>query len=89
MLQAIGGRKLRVSIPYSVGYLWCASMEGWARLKRQKELPYLTRSGVRFLNQGMHIDGSKARKELGWQPKVSIEEGTRLYVQWRRSQEKK
>ena len=89
MIRAIGGRKIQITIPYLVGYLWCASMEGWALLKRQKELPYLTRSGARFLNQGMHIDGSKARKDLGWEPKVSIEEGTRLYVQWRRSQKKK
>jgi len=89
MIRAIGGRKIQITIPYLVGYLWCASMEGWARLKRQKELPYLTRSGARFLNQGMHIDASKARRDLGWQPKVSLEEGCRLYVQWRRSQEKK
>ena len=89
MIRALGGRKIQITIPYLVGYLWCASMEGWALLKRQKELPYLTRSGARFLNQGMHIDGSKARKELGWEPKVSIEEGTRHYVKWRRSQEKK
>jgi len=89
MIRALGGRKIQITIPYLVGYLWCASMEGWARLKRQKELPYLTRSGARFLNQGMHIDGSKAMKELGWEPKVSIEEGTRLYVQWRREHEKK
>lgn len=89
MIRAIGGRKIQVTIPYFVGYMWCSCMEGWAHLKRQKELPYLTRSGVRFLNQGMHIDGSKAMKELGWEPKVSIEEGTRLYVQWRRSQKKK
>ena len=89
MIRAIGGRKIQITIPYFVGYLWCASMESWARLRRQKNIPYLTRSGMRFLNQGMHIDGSKARRELGWEPKVSVEEGTRLYVQWRRSQGKK
>jgi nucleoside-diphosphate-sugar epimerase len=89
MIRALGGRKIQMSIPYSVGYLWCSCMEGWAHLKRQKELPYLTRSGIRFLNQGMHIDGSKARSELGWEPKVSIEEGTKQYVAWRREQEKK
>jgi nucleoside-diphosphate-sugar epimerase len=37
----------------------------------------------------MYIDGSKAMSELGWEPKVSIEEGTRLYVQWRRLQGKR
>jgi len=89
LIRAIGGRKYQMSISYSVGYVWCALMEGWARLRRQKELPYLTRSGVRFFNQGMHIDASKARRELGWEPKVSVEEGTRLYVQWRRAHGKK
>ena len=89
MIRALGGRKIQITIPYVVGYLWCASMELWARLKRQKELPYLTRSGARFLNQGMHIDASKAMKDLGWEPKVTLEEGTRHYVEWRRAQEKK
>jgi nucleoside-diphosphate-sugar epimerase len=89
MIRALGGRKIQMTIPYSVGYLSCFLMEGWAHLKRQKELPYLTRSGVRFLNQGMHINGSKARRELGWEPKISIEEGTKQYVAWRREQEKK
>ena len=88
-IRAMGGRKYKTSIPYSVAYIWCVLMEGWARLRRQKDIPYATRSGLRFINQGMHIDGSKARKELGWEPKVSVEEGTRLYVQWRREQKKK
>jgi nucleoside-diphosphate-sugar epimerase len=64
-------------------------MEEWARLRRVKDMPYLTRSGLKFVNRGVYLDGTKARDELGWQPKVSIEEGTRLYVQWRRSQKKK
>lgn len=89
MIRAQGGRRLQVVIPYNLGYVCCSLMEGWARLRRQKDIPYLTRSGMRFLNQGMHIDGSKARKELGWEPKVSIDEGCRLYIQWRRSQRKK
>ncbi|GAF72746.1 unnamed protein product, partial [marine sediment metagenome] len=39
LISAIGGRKLRVSMPYNVGYMWCALMEGWARLRRQKNIP--------------------------------------------------
>ncbi len=89
MIQAMGGSKLQMTIPYSIGYAWCALMESWSGLRRVNDMPYLTRSALRFLNKGMVLDGSKARDELGWEPKVSIEEGTRLYVQWRRSQEKK
>lgn len=89
MIKAMGGRRLQLTIPYTVAYAWCALMEGWSRLRRVKEMPYLTRSGLRFLNKGMFLDGSKAKEELGWEPKISIEEGTRLYVQWRRSQSNK
>jgi nucleoside-diphosphate-sugar epimerase len=89
MVNAVGGPKLEVTIPYSVAYVWCTLMEEWAKLRRVKDMPYLTRSGLRFVNKGIYLDGTKARDELGWQPKISIEEGTRLYVQWRRSQKKK
>jgi nucleoside-diphosphate-sugar epimerase len=37
----------------------------------------------------MYIDSTKARKELGWQPKISIEEGCRQYVEWRKAEKKK
>jgi nucleoside-diphosphate-sugar epimerase len=88
MVKAIGGPKLEVTIPYSVAYVWCTLMEEWSRLRRVRDMPYLTRSGLRFVNKGIYLDGTKARDELGWQPKVSIDEGTRLYVQWLRSQKK-
>lgn len=85
MIKAQGGRRMEVTIPYQLAQFWCFLMEGWARLRRAKKMPYLTRSGVRFLNEGMYLNGSKARKELGWEQKISMEEGTRRYVQWRRS----
>jgi len=43
---------------------------------------------VRVLREGLFTDGSKARRELGWEPKVSLEEGISLYVEWRRRQKK-
>ncbi len=88
MIKAMDGPRLQVTIPYSLAYVWCTLMEGWSRLRRVKDMPYLTRSGLRFVNKGIYLDGTKARDELGWQPSISIEEGTRLYVQWRRSQKK-
>lgn len=89
MVKAMGGPRLQVTMPYSVAYIWCALMEEWSRLRNVKDMPYLTRSGLQFVNKGIYLDGSKARDELGWQPKVSLDEGTALYVQWRRSQKKK
>jgi nucleoside-diphosphate-sugar epimerase len=89
MVEAMGSKKTQVTIPYTVGYTWCSFMERLARLRRSKEMPFLTRSAMKFLNKGLYLDGAKARDELGWEPKVSIEDGTRLYVEWRRAQHKK
>lgn len=89
LARAVGKSEPRFTIPLWVIYATGAFLEVWAKLWRNKNLPFLTRSDARFIGEGMHIDGSKAMKELGWEPKVSIEEGTRLYVQWRRSQKKK
>ncbi len=86
MIKAQGGPRTQVTIPYGMAQAWSFLMEGWARLRRAREMPYLTRSSVRFLNEGVNLDGSKARRELGWEQKVSMDEGTRLYVEWRRAQ---
>jgi len=89
MVRAINTKKPKITIPYGVGFAWCSFMEGIARLRRVKEMPFLTRSGMKFLNKGLYLDGTKAREELGWEPRVSMEEGTRLYVEWRRTQGRK
>lgn len=89
MARAMGKSEFRFRVPLSVVYASAAVIEGWGRLRRSKDAPFLTRSDIKFLRGGIYLDSSKARKELGWQPKISIEEGCRQYVEWRRSQKKK
>jgi nucleoside-diphosphate-sugar epimerase len=89
MARALGRPEPKVFIPYGLAYAVCALSEAWSRLRRVKEIPYLTRSGLQHLNTEMLLDASKARKELGWEPKVSVSEGIRLWVQWQRSKEQK
>ena len=84
MARALGRPEPRVSVPYSVAYAVCTLMEIWSRIWRIKEMPYLTRSGLRLLNSEMLLDASKARRELRWEPTVSVDEGIRLYVEWKR-----
>ncbi len=86
MAKALGRPEPRLFVPFGVAYGVCAIAEMWARLRRVKEMPFLTRFAIRSLNTEMLADASKAREELGWEPKVSVEEGTRLYAEWRRSQ---
>lgn len=63
-------------------------METFAKLLRAKQMPYLTLASLRSINREGYLDGSKAKNELGWEPKVSVDEGTSLYVQWLESQKK-
>jgi nucleoside-diphosphate-sugar epimerase len=88
MIRATGGSKLHLTVPYGLSYCFCGALEGWSKLRRVDKMPYLTRSALRFLGKGVFLDSTRAREELGWQPRVSMEEGTALYVQWRLSQEK-
>jgi nucleoside-diphosphate-sugar epimerase len=86
LARAMGKPGFHITMPIIIIHAVGAVTELWAKLRRSRNLPFLTRADVRFLKEGMNIDGSKAMRELGWEPKVSIEEGTRLYVQWRRGQ---
>lgn len=85
MIRAQGGRRIRGTMPYSVAYVWCALMEGIAKLRRAKEMPFLNRYSIEIMQTECCMDGSKARQELGWEPRISAEEGTRQYVEWRRA----
>ena len=87
LLKARGGRKVWGKVPFSVAYVWCYLMELIARLLRAKEMPFLNRYFILQLNQECYLDASKARRDLGWVPQISLEDGTRQYVEWRRVQE--
>ncbi|MDM8000677.1 MAG: NAD-dependent epimerase/dehydratase family protein [Dehalococcoidia bacterium] len=89
LIRARGVKRTWVTMPYAVAWVWCYLMETVGKLRRAKEMPYLTLASLRSINMEGYLDGSKARNELGWEPKVSLEEGTRLYVEWLRQQSKK
>jgi nucleoside-diphosphate-sugar epimerase len=88
MIRAQGGRRIQGTMPYSIAYVWCAMMEGISKLMRAKEMPFLNRYSVKIMQTECFIDGSKAKRELGWQPAISADEGTRQYVEWRRAHDR-
>ena len=46
--------------------------------------PKITREAVQFLTRQAHFSIEKARRELGYQPRFSLEEGMQLTEQWLR-----
>ena len=89
LARALGKSERQWNMPMSVLYSVAFMMEKWAKLWRFKDPPFLTRADLLEFDNCMYIDGSKAKSELGWEPKVSIDEGAKRYVEWRRSQDKK
>jgi len=89
MARAQGGPKVFVTMPYSVAYLFAGLVEGFAKLRRAKGMPFLNRNVMLQLRKEGYLDGSKAKNELGWVPQISLEEGTKQYVQWRKQRNKK
>ena len=72
-------------IPKPVAYLACALLTGWARLTKAKEPPYITKTRIKFLSLNLDFDITKTRKDLGYVPRISIEEGLKRTKEWMQS----
>lgn len=67
--------------------LWLAKtlawfMERWARLRGLQESPRLTQGRIKFLGLNLGFSVEKAKRELGYQPRVLFDEGIEEAVTW-------
>ncbi|MBN1399493.1 MAG: NAD-dependent epimerase/dehydratase family protein [Anaerolineae bacterium] len=67
-------------LAYTIASLW----EGYYRLLGRTERPALTRLLVELMGTDQDFPIAKAREELGYQPRVSFEEGMRYTGDWLR-----
>jgi nucleoside-diphosphate-sugar epimerase len=63
------------SVPLAVVRATAALMSGWAALTRARDEPMLTPAALALAGQEMTVSDAKARRELGYQPPVSVIEG--------------
>lgn len=82
ILEAGGKQPLKRRIPTSAAYAAAACMEAGHRLFGIEREPRLTRFVVRELSTSHWFDISAARRDLGYSPNVSIEEGLMRLKQW-------
>jgi nucleoside-diphosphate-sugar epimerase len=69
-------------IPKSVANIACGLLTGWARLMNAKEPPYITKTRIKFLSLNLDFDIAKTRKDLGYVPRISIEDGLKRTKEW-------
>jgi nucleoside-diphosphate-sugar epimerase len=80
--EELGARPPLVHVPYSA--LYCAGYvaERSTRLTRSRRQPVLTRLGVKLFGTDNRHSVEKARRELGYEPQVSLREGIRRAAVW-------
>lgn len=69
-------------IPKNLAYFLCDVIEGGARLLKSPEAPFITKTRLKFLSLNLDFDIEKTKAELGYAPRVSIEEGLRRTRDW-------
>jgi 2-alkyl-3-oxoalkanoate reductase len=72
-------------VPYELGLMLGALAEAKGRLARSQEPPPVTRYGVQLLGGENQFVIDRARRELGFSPKVRLAEGVRRSVEWYRT----
>jgi nucleoside-diphosphate-sugar epimerase len=85
LLAASGLGPVKKSVPKSVAVAAAGVFEGvWRALQLQSEPP-LTRFLVSQLTTAHWFDIGAARRELGWAPRVKLEDGMERLAQWVRA----
>ncbi len=74
--------KPKKHIPKFLAYSVCYILTGWARLTKAKNPPYITKTRIKFLSLNLDFDIAKTKNDLGYVPRVSIEDGLRRTREW-------
>jgi nucleoside-diphosphate-sugar epimerase len=82
----IGSEPPRRHVPYSALYAASCAAERAATLTRSRRRPIVTRLGVKLFGTDNRHAIDKARRELGYEPQVSLRDGVRLAADWYRAQ---
>jgi 2-alkyl-3-oxoalkanoate reductase len=74
--------KPKKHIPRFIAYLACGILTKWALLTKAKDPPFITKTRIKFLSLNLDFDITKTRNELGYVPRISIEEGLKRTKDW-------
>jgi nucleoside-diphosphate-sugar epimerase len=78
------GRKRPPRLPLSLAVAAGAAQEATARVTRRP--PAFTRNAITFVSRKAVYSNGRARELLGWEPRVTLEEGMRRTETWFREQ---
>ena len=85
MLEAAGAPRVGRSIPAGLAYAIGATLEGVHAVLGIEKEPLITRFAASELSHAQWFDISAARRDLGYAPKVTIDEGLKRLAEWCKS----
>jgi nucleoside-diphosphate-sugar epimerase len=80
--ECLGEKPVTKKVPYQVAYNAAFLMEFFGHLFHRKSPPWVTRYSLWMMARHTFFSSEKARKELGWESKVSYDEGIERSVKW-------
>jgi nucleoside-diphosphate-sugar epimerase len=86
--REIGASPPHFHVPYPALYAAGHAAEMLGKLTRSRRQPVVTRLGVKLFGTDNRHAIDKARHELGFSPRVSVEDGVRLAAAWYLGQDK-
>lgn len=85
VIAGLGLPRLRPLVPpFWLARLIAGISEGMARRAGAREAPTLTQAGLKFMALNLDFSIEKARRELGYQPRVSFADGMEQTMAWYR-----
>ncbi|MBV9853431.1 MAG: NAD-dependent epimerase/dehydratase family protein [Streptosporangiaceae bacterium] len=84
----IGAKPPRLHVPYRALYAAAYAAERIAMLTRSQRDPLVTRHGVALFGTDNRHVVDKARRQLGYEPRVDLGEGVRLAAEWYRRRDR-
>ena len=80
--EALGAPPVTRHVPYRVAKVAAFVLECVGHLLRLRKPPMITRYSVWLMGRRCFFSAEKARRELGWQPTVTYQDGIPMTVQW-------
>ncbi|MBI2896356.1 MAG: NAD-dependent epimerase/dehydratase family protein [Deltaproteobacteria bacterium] len=80
--DALGWKRPRFSVPLAFARFTGAALEDLYLLFGAKKGPPITRYRIAYVAKHLHFSNERVKRELGWEPRVSLEEGLERTAAW-------
>lgn len=78
LAEIVGAKPPTLHLPYALAYGAAVACQVVWRLARLRGAPPLNTADVKAFGRPFHLANEKVQRQLGWSPRVGIEEGMRL-----------